>query len=165
MLELPGSPPGVGRLRLRILSAFKTGVQDAAEGNHYLLVCLEGSKKMEDYRTETVMNSATPIFDAKLDIRTPHYRTLVHLYLVDADTHRRIGHTRLSPFMLLQREADRSNIDGVASFPDKRDKRHAHTCSTNDNGALNIHTATAKLLHRRWLADCTTAFTFTTTAT
>lgn len=98
-------PLGVGYMHIRIVSAFKSKVRDAADGDHYLLACVEDSKR--EFRSRTVHRSATPIFNVRWTIKMEHYRAAVVVFLMDAHTHRRIASTRFSCYALMQRDADR----------------------------------------------------------
>lgn len=95
---------GVGYMHIHVVSAFKTKVRDVSDGDHYVLACVEDSKR--EFKSKSVFGSATPIFNVRWTIKMEHYRAAVILYLVDAHTHRRIASCRFSCFSLMQRDAD-----------------------------------------------------------
>lgn len=95
---------GVGYMHIHVVSAFKSKVHDVSDGDHYVLACVEDSKR--EFKSKAVFGSATPIFNVRWTIKMEHYRAAVILYLVDAQTHRRIASCRFSCFSLMQRDAD-----------------------------------------------------------
>jgi hypothetical protein len=97
---------GVGFMHIHIISAFKTKVKDAADGDHYILACVEDSKR--EFKSKAVFRSATPIFNVRWTIKMEHYRAAVNVFLMDAYTHRRIASARFSCYALMQRDADQS---------------------------------------------------------
>jgi hypothetical protein len=97
---------GVGFMHIHIISAFKSKVKDAADGDHYILACVEDSKR--EFKSKAVFRSATPIFNVRWTIKMEHYRAAVNVFLVDAYTHRRIASARFSCYALMQRDADQS---------------------------------------------------------
>jgi hypothetical protein len=101
------APPalGVGYMHIRIVSAFKSKVRDAADGDHYLLACVEDSKR--EFRSKSVYRSATPIFNVRWTIKMEHFRAAVNVFVMDAHTHRRLAVARFSCYALMQRDADR----------------------------------------------------------
>ena len=96
---------GVGHLHIRIVSAFKSRVEDAGEGNHYILASVEDTSR--EFRSKSVFHSASPIFNVKWTIKMEHYRAAVNLYLMDAVTHQKIACSRVSVYATMQRDADR----------------------------------------------------------
>ena len=99
---------GVGHLHIRIVSAFKSRVEDAGEGNHYILANVEDTSR--EFRSKSVFNSASPIFNVKWTIKMEHYRAAVNLFLMDAVTHQKIACSRVSVYATMQRDADRKYI-------------------------------------------------------
>jgi hypothetical protein len=97
---------GVGFMHIHIISAFKSKVKDAADGDHYILACVEDSRR--EFKSKAVFRSATPIFNVRWTIKMEHYRAAVNVFLVDAYTHRRIASARFSCYALMQRDADQS---------------------------------------------------------
>jgi hypothetical protein len=97
---------GVGFMHIHIISAFKSKVKDAADGDHYILACVEDSKR--EFKSKAVFRSATPIFNVRWTIKMEHYRAAVNVFLVDAYTHRRIASARFSCYAMMQRDADQS---------------------------------------------------------
>lgn len=84
---------------------FKTIVEDAAEGDHYVLAILEGSNK--EFKSKTIYGSASPIYNVKWTIKMEHYRAAINIYLMDAHTHRKIAFVRVTCYSLIQRDIDR----------------------------------------------------------
>lgn len=95
---------GVGYMHIHVVSAFKSKVRDVSDGDHYVLACVEDTKR--EFKSKCVFGSATPIFNVRWTIKMEHYRAAVILYLMDAHTHRRIASCRFSCFSLMQRNAD-----------------------------------------------------------
>jgi hypothetical protein len=104
-----GAPlSGVGHLHIRIVSAYKSRVEDAGEGNHYILASVEDTSR--EFRSKSVFNSASPIFNVKWTIKMEHYRAAVNLFLMDAVTHQKIACSRVSVYATMQRDADRKYV-------------------------------------------------------
>lgn len=104
-----GAPlSGVGHLHIRIVSAYKSRVEDAGEGNHYILASVEDTSRV--FRSKSVFNSASPIFNVKWTIKMEHYRAAVNLFLMDAVTHQKIACSRVSVYAIMQRDADRKYV-------------------------------------------------------
>lgn len=96
---------GVGYMHIHVVSAFKAKVKDVADGDHYILACVEDTKR--EFKSKSVFGSATPIFNVRWTIKMEHFRAAVNLFLMDAHTHRRIATARLSCYALMQRDVDR----------------------------------------------------------
>lgn len=105
---------GVGTMFINLVSAFKTNVKDAAEGDHY--VVLEIADTGKEYRTNSIYSSATPVFNTKWVVPMKHYRSTLRLHLVDAVQHKKIGSYHFSPYTIMHRDADyamQSNVRTV----------------------------------------------------
>ncbi len=100
---------GVGRIFVHLMQVTKHNVNDAAEGDHYVLLTLEDTDYEE--RSQRIISSATPVFDIKRVMIAPHYRALLRIYLVDASTDRKVAVATTSPYALMQRDADKYNSD------------------------------------------------------
>jgi len=86
---------GVGLMTIKLISAFKYNVNDAADGDHYVLLSLDENtaavtgmngvtnNNNREVKTHTVYSSATPIFNAKWVVKMAHFRSVVKLYLID----------------------------------------------------------------------------------
>ena len=96
---------GVGYMHIHVVSAFKSKVKDVADGDHYILACVEDTKR--EFKSKSVFGSATPIFNVRWTIKMEHFRSAVNLYLMDAHSHRRLAIARLSCYALMQRDVDR----------------------------------------------------------
>jgi hypothetical protein len=93
--------PGVGKVHLRLISAFKSRVQDAADGDHYVVATVEGAAAgAPQLRTQTVTSSATPVFNRRWTTTAPHYKAALRLYLMDANTDRKV-----TPVALFERHS------------------------------------------------------------
>ena len=124
---------GVGLMHITLMSAFKFNVRDAAEGDHYIILSLadnvsepsnyqpasmqssnnspspaNNGLSNREIKTNTVRSSATPIFNFSWTVKMTHFRSSLKLFLVDANTNRRIGYTKLSVVSVMQRKADAS---------------------------------------------------------
>lgn len=108
---------GVGYMHIHVVSAFKAKVKDVADGDHYILACVEDTKR--EFKSKSVYGSATPIFNVRWTIKMEHFRAAVNLFLMDAHTHRRIATARLSCYALMQRDVDR-NIKSWKDAPTER---------------------------------------------
>ena len=96
---------GVGYMHIHVVSAFKSRVKDVADGDHYILACVEDTKR--EFKSKSVFGSATPIFNVRWTIKMEHFRSAVNLFLMDAHSHRRLATARLSCYALMQRDVDR----------------------------------------------------------
>ena len=61
----------------------------------------------EEEKSHTVLSSATPVFNVKWTMTATHYRSQLRLHLVDANNDRKVGVAKVTPYFLLQREADK----------------------------------------------------------
>lgn len=110
---------GVGYMHIHVISAFKTKVKDVADGDHYILACVEDSRR--EFKSKSVYHSATPIFNVRWTIKMENFHSAVSLYLVDAYSHRKIASTRFTCFALMQRDADRH----IHSYKDAPKEKYA----------------------------------------
>ena len=80
--EGEGILEGVGRVHVRLIAAFKSRVHDAADGDHYVTVSIEGlgvgstdaPPPPSFFRSQTVTSSATPVFNRQWTLPAPHYK-------------------------------------------------------------------------------------------
>lgn len=61
----------------------------------------------EEEKSQTVLSSATPVFNVKWEMTASHYRAQMRIYLVDANNDRKVGVAKVTPYYLMQREADK----------------------------------------------------------
>ena len=103
----------VGKIRLRLISATKLGVSDAAEGDHYVTACIEefecgGSANntidgliSQTVKTNIVKSSATPVFDKEWTFYAPSYQSCVKISLISSADDTVVGVAKVSVFALV----------------------------------------------------------------
>ena len=107
LIAKDGYTAQVGKLSLQIVNAFKYNVSDAAEGDHYFTVEIDNQVK---FTSQIIYGSATPIFNVSETFCIPHFRSIIDINLMDAQSASKIGYSRFTPYELMQREADRKYV-------------------------------------------------------
>jgi hypothetical protein len=97
----------VGKIIVHLESVHKSAVSDAAEGDHFVTASYDDTPAGEEEKSNTVLSSATPVFNVKWTMPASHYRSQFRLCLVDANTDRKVGVAKVTPYYLMQREADK----------------------------------------------------------
>ena len=162
---LDSNNTGVGLMHITLTSAFKFNVRDAAEGDHYVILSLaDNVSEPSNYqpasmqtanatsslssanglsnreiRTNTVHSSATPIFNVTWTVKMAHFRSSLKIFLVDANTNRRIGYTKLSVVSVMQRKADTSIEIGHQSVGKNKQKSSATAAVGGGGGGGGVH--------------------------
>jgi len=98
---------GVGKMIIHLQSVHKSAVSDAAEGDHFVTASFDDSLPGEEEKSQTVLSSATPVFNVKWVMTASHYRAQLRIYLIDANNDRKVGVAKVTPYYLMQREADK----------------------------------------------------------
>ena len=103
----------VGYMHIHLISVFKSLVQDAADGDHYVMAVVTGDEEgqQQEFKTKSVFRSASPVFNAKWKVKMSHFRSTIVFYLMEANTHRRVGKTSISCFQIMQRDVDQQRSD------------------------------------------------------
>jgi len=108
---LKGDPDGVGTIYVHLLSAQKSVVRDAAEGDYFAVVSMcSGIPEIDqdqERETRVVLSTATPCFNESFEFMVPHFRSSLVVTLVDAQTEKKVGKTTVSIYSILQRDADK----------------------------------------------------------
>ena len=73
--------------------------------SHYVTLSMDDQDDVEK-RTQTVHASAAPVYNKKFRFTAMHYRSSIKVTLVDAQTGRKIGQTKISVYSIMQRDAD-----------------------------------------------------------
>eukprot|EP01038_Epipyxis_sp_PR26KG_P004902 gene4902-6863_t len=104
----------IGIIHLHIISAFKYDVKRIDDGDHYISIHLTDDSNPVDlitskpflFHTSKIYASATPIFNSKFSFKAKHFRNKIIMYLMDANSNRKVGQASFSIYQIIQRDCD-----------------------------------------------------------
>jgi hypothetical protein len=128
----------VGTIKIDLISLYRTDVNDAASGDHYVNISMSDDSAFEE-RTQSIYNSATPTFNRSFEFRARHYSSDLIMSLHDANTHRKMGQAKMSVYKLMHRDSDlyKGMIPWLASAVKTEQEMDTSTSATTGNGINN----------------------------